>query len=181
MQLAFNTSTGEWMLPAWSRGGHAEGIVNLYVWRTSFDAETRKPRRQIYSGPTFKQHAYGIHRLRDGGRPIVVLEGHWDYLAFCSLLSATKMLPKYDCIGKPGSAFPKSSLSIFNGREVILMFDNDPAGEAGVESICKSMTANGVIPSSLRILKWPEGLDRGFDVSDVITKLPTKFIKKVKK
>jgi hypothetical protein len=183
MQLAYNTSTKEWMLPSWGRDGLSAGIVNLYVYRTSFDPETRKPFKQIRSGPTFKQHAYGVHRLRDGNqRPIVVLEGHWDYLAFCELLSATKQTPKFDCIGKPGSAFPKNYLSLFNGRDVRLMMDNDPAGEQGVEQICRAMTTQGVIPTSLWVLKWPEGLPKGFDVSDVITHLPQKYHKaKVKK
>lgn len=183
MQLAYNTATNEWMLPAWGRDGLDKGIVNLYYWRQCHDSVTGKPYRQIYSGPTFKHVPYGVHRLREGTqRPIWILEGHWDYLAFCTLLSATKQTAKFDAIGAPGSgSIPRSYLSIFNGRSVYLSYDNDTAGESHTNTLIQSMNTYGVIPAALYVLKWPEGLNSGFDVSDVITSLPTKLVKKVRK
>lgn len=183
MQLAWNSATIEWMLPSWGRDGLEKGIINLYYWRQFHDPVSGKPYRQIQSGPTFKHVPYGVHRLRDGmQRPIWVVEGHWDYLAFCALLSVTKQTAKFDIIGAPGSGtIPKSYLSIFNGRSVVLAFDNDAAGEHHTTSLIQSMNTYGIMPTSLSIVAWPEGLPKGFDVSDVITSLPQKYIKKVHK
>lgn len=180
MQLAFNTGTQEWLLPSWGREGLDKGIINLYCYRQCLDHVTRKPYRQIYSGPTFKHAPYGVHRLRDGNqRPVWVLEGHWDYLSFCTLLSTTKQTHKFDSVGTCGSGgIPKSYLSIFNGRAVVLAFDNDSAGEHHTTSLIQSMNTYGILPTSLSVVAWPEGLASGFDVSDVITSLPPKYIKK---
>lgn len=180
MQLAYNDATSEWMLPAWGREGVDKGIVNLYRWQLCTDPVSNKRYRQIQSGPTFKHVPYGVHRLREGNqRAIWVLEGHWDYLAFCTLLSTTKQTYKFDAIGAPGSGIiPKSYLSIFNGRSVVLAFDNDPAGEHHTTSLIQSMNSYGIMPTQLSIVTWPEGLASGFDISDVITSLPPKFIKK---
>lgn len=182
MQLAWNYSTEEWMLPSWGRDGLEKGIINLYCWRKCFDPISGAPFRQIQSGRTFKHVPYGIHRLRDGvQRPIWVLEGHWDYLSFCSLLSATKQTAKWDALGAPGAGtIPKSYLSIFNGRHVVLAFDNDPAGESHTTSLIQTMNTHGIMPTALSIVTWPEGLAKGFDVSDVISSLPPKYIKKVR-
>lgn len=179
MQLAWNHSTQEWMLPSWGTEGASKGIVNLYVYRKSFDPLTGKPSLQVISGPTFKHVPYGIHRLRQGNhRPVWVLEGHFDYLAFSSLLARVGSIQsQYDSLGTPGSGtFPRQFLSVFGGRDVVLLFDNDKAGSDGMEGITRSLSAQGVFPRSLRHIKWATDLPSGFDVSDVITHLPKKLI-----
>lgn len=181
LQLAYNTATSEWMLPSWGRDRLAKGIINLYYWRAQVDPVSAKPYRQIRSGPTFKHVPYGVHRLRDGvQRPLWVLEGHWDYLAFCTLLSTLKLTHKFDAVGAPGSGtIPKSYLSIFNGRSVVLAFDNDVPGQLAQTGLIQSMNTYGIMPASLYCVTWPEGSPK--DVSDVITSLSPKFVKKVAK
>lgn len=183
MQLAYNAATKEWLLPAWGRDGLEKGIVNLYRWATTYDAVECKPYRQIQSGSGFKHVPYGVHRLRDGNqRAIWVLEGHWDYLAFCTLMSVTKQTHRFDAVGAPGAGtIPKSYLSIFNGRSVILAFDNDEAGEKHTIALIQSMNTYGIMPTDLKVVTWPADLPRGMDVSDVITSLPQKFQKKAVK
>ncbi len=182
MQLAFNQTTKEWMLPVWGADGHSRGIVNLYVWRAEADPSSNKIRRSILSGPTFKHHPYGVHRLRDGSqRPIWVLEGQWDYLAFNTLLHRVGQAPQADTLGVPGAGtFPRNSLSVFNGRAVYLVFDNDEAGRTGMEGLLVQMNRNHIFPTSVYTIRWPEDLPVGFDVSDAITKLGRKYCKKVK-
>lgn len=174
MQVAYNTTTSEWMLPVWGTEGSTKGILNLYVYRKSFDPDSGRSSLQVLSGPSFKHVPYGIHRLRSGSnRPIWVLEGHFDYLAFDSLLRRTGQAGNFDAIGAPGSGtFSKHYLSIFSGRDVVLVFDNDKPGQDGMEKITRDMSENGIFPLSLRHITWPEGLPKGFDVSDVITHLP---------
>ena len=180
MQLALNPATNEWLLPAWSTDGVAEkGISNLYTWRKSYDEKTLKSYMSILSGPGFKQVPYGIHRLRSGtNRPLWVLEGHWDYLAFGSLLHRLGDTARHDYIASPGvDAFPKQYANVFNGREVVICYDNDVAGRNGVASLLQLMAAGGVYPQSISVLNWPVGLPERFDMSDAIVKLPKEYWK----
>lgn len=174
MQVALNRATNEWLLPSWSTDGASKGLCNLYAWKQSYDEKTAKPYMQILSGPTFKHVPYGIHRLRSGtNRPLWVLEGHWDYMAFGSLLHRLGDESRHDYIAAPGvDTFPKQFVNIFNGREVVLAYDNDIAGRNGMESLMKLMAGHGVYPQSLSVLVWPTDLQDKFDVSDAIVKLP---------
>jgi hypothetical protein len=185
MQVAWNPVTSEWLLPSWGTEGASKGIVNLYTYKKSFDTTTGQASMQVLSGPTFKHVPYGIHRLRQGtNRPIWVLEGHFDYLAFNSLLRRIEpsQQPNYDSVGAPGSGtFPRIFLNIFSGRDVVLVYDNDQAGQEGMEKITRDMSGQGIFPMSLRHMVWPEGLPKGFDVSDVITHLPKALIPRKKK
>lgn len=186
MQVAWNPATNEWLLPSWGTDGAVKGIINLYVYRKSFDVDSGKQSMQVLSGPTFKHVPYGIHRLRSGiQRPIWVLEGHFDYLAANSLLRSTepRQSENVDTLGAPGAGtFPRQFLNVFSGRDVVLMFDHDKAGQEGMESITKAMAANGVFPSSLRHITWPtdSSIGPGYDVTDVVVGLPRHLISRKK-
>ena len=177
MQLAFNPSTKEWTAPAWNVEGK---IVNLYLWRESYVPSSGKAYRQFLSSPSMSHVPYGIHRIRTGtNRPIWVCEGQWDYLALASLFRRLDLTNKFDILAAPGAGtFPRKYLSVFNGREVIICYDNDPAGQAGTDSLIGNMASNGIMPTGVKRLEWPVGLDQGFDISDVITKLPQGLWKK---
>lgn len=181
-QLAFNTATKEWMLPNWSVEGSTKGIVNLYCWRAYKDVMKNKICHQVVSGPTFKHHPYGGNRVRTAtNRPLWVLEGHFDTLAFVSLLRRAGQQENFDCMGAPGGSIPKANLQMLSGRDVVLAYDNDDAGSESMDRTIRSMATNGVFPKSLRKIQWPEGLPKGFDVSDVITHLPHKLVPRKKK
>lgn len=177
MQLALNGATNEWLIPAWSAS--SPEIGNLYAYKQSYDEKTAKPFMQILSGPTFKHTPYGIHRLRQGtNRPIWVLEGHWDYLAFGSLLRRLGEEPRFDYIASPGAdTFPKSYLGCFNGREVVIAYDNDVPGRNGVASLMNNMAHHSIMPQSISVVEWPSTLPDKFDVSDAIVKLPKELWK----
>lgn len=177
MNLAFNTVTKEWILPAYNVEGK---LSNLYMWREAFSPEDGKRYRQIFSSTTFAQLPYGLNRIRHGSqRPIFVLEGHWDYIAMMGLLRRLEMSGLNDIVAAPGAGtFPTRYVKMFNGREVYIMYDNDQAGQRGIDSLIKAMAANHVIPTGLRRLVWPSGLSDKFDVSDVIVKLPVGHRKK---
>lgn len=177
MQIAYNGSTKEWMFPAWNSEGK---VSNLYVWREQFSPSSGKKFRQFMSSPSCSHVPYGIHRLRSGtNRPIWVVEGHWDYIAAMGLFRRLGLSGTMDLLAAPGAGtFPRKHLSIFNGRDVILCFDNDPAGVAGMDGIITNMVSNHVMPTSIKRIIWPASLSQGFDVSDVITSLPQSLWKK---
>lgn len=179
MQLALNPLTNEWSLPAWNVEGK---IVNLYSYREQFDPLTGKKFMQIQASPSFSHIPYGIHLLRSAPqRKLWVMEGHWDYLAIMGLMRRLKLRNDHDIVAAPGAGtFPSRYLSMFNGRSVILAFDNDQAGEAGQESMLQAMAKSGTMPLTVQCIRWPEALPAKFDVSDVITKLPMNMRKKPK-
>lgn len=179
MQLALNPLTNEWSLPAWNVEGK---IVNLYSYREQFDPISGKKFMQIQASPSFSHIPYGIHKLRSAPQRILwVMEGHWDYLAILGLMRRLKLSNDHDVIAAPGAGtFPSRFLSAFNGRNLIFAYDNDPAGEAGRDSILSAMTKSSIMPLSMKYVKWPSTLPEKFDVSDVITKLPQSLRKKEK-
>jgi CHC2 zinc finger/Toprim-like len=179
MQLALNPLTNEWSLPAWNTEGK---IVNLYSYREQFDPTVGKKFMQIQASPSFSHLPYGIHLVRSAPqRKLWVLEGHWDYLAMMGLMRRLKIMNEHDIVAAPGAGtFPSRYLSIFNGRSVIIAYDNDQAGEAGQESLLHAMAKASVMPLSVQHVKWPEALPPKFDVSDVIVKLPVAMRKKPK-
>lgn len=180
MQVALNPITKEWSCPVWNTEGK---IANLYIWKDGYDPDSGKQRRQFYSSPSIPHVPYGIHRVRHGtNRPLWVLEGQWDYLAFAGLLRRLKISSQFDIVAAPGAGtFPRKHLSIFNGREVILCFDNDKAGTAGMDGLINAMAGNSIVPTSCKRIHWPTELAAGFDVSDVITHLPQSLWKKPEK
>lgn len=177
MQVARNPATEQWCVPAWNAEGK---ISNLYIWKDQYDPESGKLRRQFMSSPTFNHVPYGIHRLRPASnRPIFVTEGQWDYIALMGIFRRLELSNKYDILAAPGAGtFPKKYLSVFNGREVILLYDNDKAGTTGMESLVNNMVNAAVMPLSVKRIVWPSDLKEGFDISDVKTSLPQKYWKK---
>lgn len=173
-QLAVNSATGEWMLPAWSL---EKKITNLYIYRQLWDANKQEHIMRVMSGPTLKQTLYGLQRFKTGkDRPLYILEGHWDTLAFEGL-AAHVIEPKLgialcDCVdflGAPGAGtFPKEYLHLLDGRDVRLLNDNDEAGRKGVETLIKAIAQNNTIPARFGVLTWPEGMKPGYDIRDLI-------------
>lgn len=171
-QVVFNAVTKEFCLPSWSAEGK---LTNLYLWRESFNQEKQLVERQIFSSPGMKQSIYGLHRIRAGtNRPIWVAEGHWDYLALHGLFRRLNLLQKYDLIGCPGAGlFPNIQLSVLGGRSVRLVFDNDKTGIESMDRLVDKLARNHVMSQEVQLIRWPEGLKTGFDVSDSITSLPS--------
>lgn len=182
LQLAYNRTTEEWLIPSWAKDSAHTGIVNLYRYSDAYDERSGQMRKAILSGPGFKHHSYGGHRVRHGAqRPIWVLEGHWDYLAFVTLLHRTNQAGSIDAVAAPGAGtFPASDLDMFNGRKVVIVFDNDEPGQRGKDQLLTNMHKHGVAPLSLHTLKWPADLPSGFDVNDAMHSLPAKYCKSIK-
>lgn len=176
MQVALNQHTKEWMIPAFGIDGN---LINLFFWKTQYDERTGVPSRQLMASPSMNQVAYGLNMLRNGAnRKLFIVEGHWDYMALYGLLRRLNKLQEYDILATSGNTIPKRFLSYLASRDIIFLLDNDPAGVAGVESMTKTMANIGVMPLSIRKMKWPAFLPQGFDLSDIITSLPPELRKK---
>ena len=174
MKIAFNPNTKEWSIPAYSLEGK---LSNLYIWRQSY-SESGKPFLQLLATPGLKQLPYGLNRLRSGtDRPILLLEGHFDYLAMMTLLRLCGNSNEYDLLASPG-AFPKGFAKLFNGRKLMMLGDNDAAGNSMMNGVIAMMKEQAVIPTLVKRIVWPKTLPQKFDVSDVITSLPNDLRRK---
>lgn len=191
-QLAINCQTGEWMLPAWSMN---KELSNLYIWRQFYIPEKETHEWQVRSGPTLKQLPYGLQFFKNKrDKPLYILEGHWDTLAFWGLMAhvadkgGVSLMDSVDILGQPGSAgIPKEHLHLLDGRDVRLINDNDKAGRDGVDAFVKKLAQNNTLPNKFGVLEWPkefcqvdakgENIDprwKGYDLRDLIAKgIPT--------
>jgi hypothetical protein len=117
----------------------------------------------------------GLHALT-GNKTIWVAEGHADYLCLRGILQRTSNAP--DLLGTAGSAFSSAYLHVLEGKDVVLLFDNDEAGEYGVQSVAKRIKSSGHIVNSLHCINWNTvtvpnhaHLPSGFDVRDWVNAL----------
>lgn len=173
-QLAWNAHLGEWMIPTMNTEGK---IINMHVWREIFDEVKGEYFKQLLATPSLSLALYGMHQFPKNQRnlPVWILEGHWDTLAFHTMLSNMNLLDNHRFVGMPGAGvFPRDQLQLLAGCDSRFVLDNDEAGKNGTERIFTAMGSQGVIPSKLSAIEWPTGLYDGFDVRDVAVAFSTK-------
>jgi len=109
---------------------------------------------------------------------IWIAEGHWDYLIMRQLLSQVNKPP--NLLGTCGSGFSSSFLYLLENKNVVLLFDNDEAGRAGVQSVASRAKAAGHNIQSLKYLDWSrvnlpghETVPDKFDIRDLYNLLGT--------
>jgi len=80
---------------------------------------------------------------------IIVFEGEWD------LLALHPHIPEgYSSVSVPGAlTFKQEFIPVFQGRHVILAYDKDDAGKAG---IAKAVRLLNHVAESIQYLQWPE-------------------------
>lgn len=107
----------------------------------------------------------GAERLVGGQNiPLYVCEGEWDGIALEWL--RTKLGKQVSIVAVPGaSVFKNTWKSLFSGRDVILLYDNDSAGATGRDLITSKL--QGLV-RSIKSVDWPSGLPTGFDVRDFV-------------
>lgn len=166
--LAKNPLNGEWLLPSYSlKSGE---LTNLYAWKQK--ATPDGPKNQVYSGPTFKQIAYGLQHFRkDHNRPVIIAEGHWDYLAGFALLYLSGMLEQYDILGTPGDVFPDIDVHLLSNRIVIHLGDNDQAGELSAGRLWTKMGQRSITPKATYRLGFRPDETKGKDTRDILAEL----------
>lgn len=89
-----------------------------------------------------------------GSEEIWVAEGHADYLIMRQIFLKESSPP--DLLGTCGSGFSGSYLHVLEGKRVVLLMDNDEAGQMGVQSIARRIKASGHAVQSLHHLDWSQ-------------------------
>lgn len=91
---------------------------------------------------------------------IAVCEGEWDAMA----LYESRVPDDVSVVGSPGAgAFPKDQLSLFQDKEVFLLFDHDVAGYKGMHRLREKLSG---VARHVRCIIWPSSCVVGYDVRD---------------
>jgi len=107
-----------------------------------------------------------------GAKEIWVAEGQADYLV---MLGQMKNADRpIDLLGTSGSGFAGSYLHVLEGKDVVLLYDNDKAGQDGVQSVARRMKQSGHTVGSIKYLDWSkirvpqhEEIPDKFDIRDL--------------
>lgn len=95
---------------------------------------------------------------------IWLCEGEWDAMAMAEMLYQLGLNGTEMAVGMPGaSIFKPEWLSLFQDKEVIVVYDNDDAGRAGAMKAYNMLTRS---TPRLKFLHWGEEKD-GFDIRDL--------------
>lgn len=108
-----------------------------------------------FLGDTKEAGLFGMHLWRDGGKRVVVVEGEMDAISL-SQMQGHKWPVVSIPNGAQGAAKALSANSAWLEQydEIVLLFDNDEAGQKAIED-CKKVPFT---PGKLRIARLPEDL-----------------------
>ena len=91
---------------------------------------------------------------------VYLCEGEWDAMVFWQALHRAK-LPGH-VLALPGAGvLPEDVLSLLVNREINILFDNDDAGQKGMEKLCKRLSG------SISVLTWGPSAPKGADIRDL--------------
>lgn len=193
---AVSLLTREWLLPAYSAEGRLE---SLYRYAESGG------KRVLLAPPKVDEHGhrlFGVQLFDPEKAELFLCEGPWDGMALWETLRSLKdgpngwemtgspdgsLLAGVNVVAAPGaSSFPEAWLSLFKGKRVALMYDNDypmtdkrtgkvfpPAGWEGTRRAAAALLTGKDPPEYVQVLKWgEEGYDptrpHGTDLRDVL-------------
>jgi len=174
-KVAYDSTNSRWIIPV---PNHKGSMVNLRIW-----SEEERIMKNIAG---CKSHLYNQDLLinRDSSiTKVYICEGEWDVIAFSYFLSQTRE-KNYCVVGVPGAAaFKKEWCEYFTGLDVILVFDNDEAGDNGSQKTA-SLLQESDNTNSLSWVVWPEDLPNKFDIRDYVVnnlEKPKSSFRKLKK
>ena len=140
-----------WYLPARNRKGT---VRNLYKYAG----------KNIYSTTDCSPQLLGLDTLKPK-KQIILCEGHWDHIACDFALRTSKMTKEFHALGVPGAnVFEEDWIRWFRGREVWMVYDNDQAGEDGMDRVSVMLKET---VSTLHRIDWGDQ-PAGFDFRDLL-------------
>lgn len=161
----------------------------------------------FFSTPGMKQQLFGVDFKRlEKVSTVYICEGPWDGMCLRETMLRTKfssgkytltgnltasLLADAEVVSVPGAGtFSDKWLQLFNGKKVVLLFDNDHpknnngktslAGFDGMKRLSTLLALHSSPPIEIRVINWgssklgyaPE-LPNGYDVRDFLTSVPT--------
>jgi len=152
-------------------------VATFRAWRVGWDG------RQFTVPVDICGKTYDLRRFRLGGKTrattrgrvslagimdpdsdtVWLLEGEWDGMALWESLERSGASGSVAAVCG-GGAFPQHGLSLFEGKNVIVAFDNDSAGQKGAQRVYRMLHG---LAKSLAFVHWTEDTPDKFDVRDL--------------
>lgn len=193
-EVCKSTLTDDWLIPGYSLDGK---VCQLYRYMKNGDRMATMPT------PTIGHYLQGLGAWKPDNLIVFICEGWSDGVALHEVMAQCKqtddgwfptsnyeasMLADANVVAAPTcSTFHESWCSLFSGKVVNLLFDNDhpgtnkqtgkptpPGGLAGMQRIARMLLTYKEPPESIQFLEWgKEGynleLKSGFDIRDYVT------------
>ena len=122
--------------------------------------------KKLMSTPTCNTGLFGLDKMMKENKSgnVYICEGEWDAIALSWLFKYTKTAGTV--VGVPGAlTFKQEWAYFFRNRNVIVLYDNDEAGENGEHVVYSKL--NG-IAKSIKFVHWLDKFPIGFDLRDFI-------------
>lgn len=143
-----------WLLPVVS-GKKTTRDIRRYDPKTGKVMSTLGCHNQLYG-------EYKAQQLPSGGT-LWLCEGEWDTIAWSYVLGQCGYSDQR-AIGVPGaSIFKDEWAEIFADKKVVLCYDHDEPGQAGMKKAYEKLKD---VAASIQILRWPVDRPEGYDVRD---------------
>ena len=191
--MARSMMTGDWLIPGYNAKG---SLCQLYRM------VQRSDRSLLLPTPGLGHQIHGISPLVKKESTVYVCEGPWDAMSLWECLGQCKqtdgvltatasvehsLLADAAVLAVPGcSTFMESWLPLFEGRDVVLMYDNDhprkhpktgkPIAPAYREGMQRAAGMLVKVAKSVKILAWGGAMDydpslpSGYDLRDALVK-----------
>lgn len=164
--FAWDSDRKIWLIPIIGTNGT---ICNLRLWTESGSVIDTKS-QPIINTKGISSGLWGAEQLTMkslANRKIWICGGEWDGIALRNLFSQFK-IPDI-VVAVPGeNVFKKEWLQHFSGRNIVMAYDADNAGDMGMLEKGKQLKP---LARSLKYLCWPLDFNDGYDVSDLIVDL----------
>lgn len=150
--IRWSPDDGKWVIPVRNQKG---AIINLRFY---------SPGSKTIALTGMEVSLGGLETWSETGQswPIYLCEGEWD--ALCMKLMLEKAEKQGTVLYAPGSdVFKKDWPKYFKGRDVIVCYDHDAAGERGTQKVFTKIKDS--IPS-FKFVCWPKELPSKFDIRD---------------
>lgn len=144
--VAYDVDKDRWLIPQYNRENK---LVNLCVSFESNDGF------MTWGTSGCSSSLFMLDRLKEAG-PIYLCEGFYKAAALEWLLTKNDV-SSVSVLGVPGAnTFKRDWLEHFKGREVVLVYDNNTAGQEGCR---KAMDLLKGTAKAIRFCKWPADSD----------------------
>lgn len=160
-EVAYDSDNRRWLIPVRNARG---SMVNLRHWNPAGGVGDKKPFLMNTGG--CKTHLYNLDRI-GGATTIFICEGEWDCIGMSWLLENAKV-KNAAAVAVPGADhFREEWAENFNDKIVILVYDNDEAGQRGMEKTADILRAHTRC-RELHQIVWPASLPEKFDIRDYV-------------
>lgn len=132
------------------------------------DVRLYKPGHKIMGSAGCQTGLWNADKLAasDPRSPVYLCEGEWDGMAMQWLVR--KLKKPGVVVAVPGAnTFKRDWLKLFEERDVLVLYDNDEAGESGQLIAMERLTG---VAKSIKYLHWPAIMPQGFDIRDLVSR-----------